>query len=472
MTSIKISTTDPLRAQLHPLALRSQTSSPQPPRWIAIKNDLDSAPTVLLFAFPPSALTTIHNMSASYSPYAVAEAEPPKWTAGEEVAAAAFVGMTFLLVLETNIEILRLFKRRTGLYYWAISIGSWTCAVNALGLILKNLTPGSRSAWPFYTFLVSVGWAMYTVAQLTILYSRLHLVSESRRLQRAVLLMIVIVSPVIIIADWVVVWPAYNPNRRLTSEWSPRLAIVERFAQLGFTTVEVAISGIYMYCLTHLLRDKSSVRQRRVMLDLIYVLVVAISLDIINVVLVFLNRIGLSHPIQTFSYALKLRLEFLVLNQLMAVAARGLQRDTFGERRYHDPEAVQDFSSFGRDLQKLDFINGNSDGDCSEDKDSTTVTLPLTALPPITEKSSHPERHKSMVTPENKRWLPLYHNHLGHKRPSHEKPLPEIPSYGHRTIWRNDDDDQSDELYIGLEKWEPHGTPRLQVPWFQVRPEE
>ncbi|KAL8895191.1 MAG: hypothetical protein Q9192_003789 [Flavoplaca navasiana] len=413
-------------------------------------------------------------MPSQYSPYAIPQAELPKWMPGEEIAAAAFVGMTFLLVLEINIEILRLFKRRTGLYYWAITIGSCTCALNNLGLVLKNLTPGVRSIWPLYTLLVSVGWAMYTVAQLTILYSRLHLVSESQRLQRGVLMMILIASPIIIISDWVVVWPAYNPDKSMTSEWSPRLAIVERFAQLGFTTVEVIISGIYVYCLTHLLRDKSSVRQRRVMVDLIYVLIVVISLDLINIVLVFVNRIGLSHPIQTFSYALKLRLEFIVLNQLMAVAARGMQRENFGERRYHDPERLQDFSSFGRDLQKLDFINGGSDEDCSERRDSTPVTVPLTALPPITENPSSPSRHYSTASSRLKgssHWLPIYHHHIGRNRLSVDKPLPETPTSGHRTIWRNDDDDQSDDVYIGLEKWEPHGTPRLQVPWFRVKPE-
>ncbi|KAL8666619.1 MAG: hypothetical protein Q9168_007446 [Polycauliona sp. 1 TL-2023] len=406
---------------------------------------------------------------SQYSPYVVAESEFPKWRPGEEAAAAAFVGMTFLLVLETNIEIVRMFKRRTGLYYYAISIGSWTCAANALGLILKNLTPGSRSAWPFYTLLVSVGWAMFTVAQLTILYSRLHLVSESQRLQRGVLYMILIASPIIILPDWIAVWPAYNPDPGLTSTWSPRLAIVERFTQLAFSTVEFIIGGIYVYCLTRLLRDKSSVRQRRVMVDLLYVLMIIASLDIINIVLVFVNRIGLSHPIQTFSYAVKLRLEFLVLNQLMAVAARGLQRDTFGERRYHDPEALQDFSSFGRDLQKLDLINCNSDRGSSDDKDSNPVALPLTALPPVTEKSFYPQRHHS-TRKENRGWLSLYYPHVGHRRPNHDKPLPDTPSSQHKTIWRNDEDEQSDEIYIGLEKWEPHG--RLQVPWFQVKPED
>ena len=73
-------------------------------------------------------------------------------------------------------------------------------------------------------------------------------------------------------------------------------------------------------------------------MDLIYVNVIAVSLDVLTVVLVFLNQLGISHPVQTFSYILKLKLEFIVLNQLMAVAARGLRKETFAERRYHhDP---------------------------------------------------------------------------------------------------------------------------------------
>ena len=93
---------------------------------------------------------------------------------------------------------------------------------------------------------------------------------------------------------------------------------------------------------------KSSIRQRRVMLDLIYVNVIAIAFDILIVILVYLNQLGLSHPIQTFSYILKLKLEFLVLNQLMAVAARGLQKSSWEERRYHHASLADTFSAEAR----------------------------------------------------------------------------------------------------------------------------
>ena len=40
-----------------------------------------------------------------------------------------------------------------------------------------------------------------------------------------------------------------------------------------------------------------------------------------------------------------MKLEFVVLNQLMAVAARGLQRESFEERRYHHPSLQDAFSA-------------------------------------------------------------------------------------------------------------------------------
>ncbi len=93
--------------------------------------------------------------------------------------------------------------------------------------------------------------------------------------------------------------PAYDTDPRVSSVWSPRDAIVERYNQIGrtesvrcwwmcgliglkgFTLVECILSGIYVWSLLGLLNLKSSVRQRRVMLDLIYVNIIIVCLDIV-----------------------------------------------------------------------------------------------------------------------------------------------------------------------------------------------
>lgn len=68
--------------------------------------------------------------------------------------------------------------------------------------------------------------------------------------------------------------------------WSPREAIVDRYTQPALACAECTVSSVYLWSLIRLLQLKSGVRQRRVLLDLIYVIVIALCLDILAVNLV------------------------------------------------------------------------------------------------------------------------------------------------------------------------------------------
>ncbi|KAL8923461.1 MAG: hypothetical protein Q9208_004589 [Pyrenodesmia sp. 3 TL-2023] len=288
----------------------------------------------------------------SNSPYNLIQSAPPEWRPQEDRAASAFVGITFFLCLETTFEIFRVFKKHRGLYFWSLFIGVVACFVDNIAILLKFLVAGSTSYWPVYTLLALLGWTCFTICQLLVLYSRLHLVVGSPRIQRCVLYLIIACFCFFNLPTWIVVWPAWNPDETLTKRWSAPNAIVERFTQIGFTLAEVIISGVYFDALFGLLRNKPTVRQKRVFWDLIYVNLATILLDVLVIILVYLNQTGTSHPVQTFSYILKLRLEFAVLNQLMAVAARGLRRDRFGEKRYHD-DTIGTSSYFGKDNMEM-----------------------------------------------------------------------------------------------------------------------
>lgn len=152
---------------------------------------------------------------SSTSPYAVPESEPPKWKPGEDLAASAFLGVTLFLIIDINVCILRTFKKRNGLYYWSMMGGAWACLLDALGVILKYLTPNATRVWGLYTFILLTGWSIYAPAQLLVLYSRLHLVNENRRTQRWVLIVIVSTLFLFILPTWLVVWPAYDPDPKV-----------------------------------------------------------------------------------------------------------------------------------------------------------------------------------------------------------------------------------------------------------------
>ena len=244
----------------------------------------------------------------SASPYGLIESAPPEWRPGEDRVASAFVGISFFLFLETSFEIFRVFKKRRGLYFWSLVVSVVSTAINNIAIILKFLVPGTEHIWPLYTLMALSSWTCYSLGQLVILYSRLHLVIDNQKIQHWVLYLIFACAFFFAVPIWIVVWPAWNIDPEITKRWSAPDGIVERFTQLGFTLAETTVSGIYIHALFQLLRYKPTVRQRRVFLDLVYVNVITIALDITSTILVYLNQTGVSHPVQIFSYTLKFRL--------------------------------------------------------------------------------------------------------------------------------------------------------------------
>lgn len=107
--------------------------------------------------------------------------------------------------------------------------------------------------------------------QLLVLYSRLHLVNNINWVQKLVLWTILSTYLTVILPTSVVFWHSYNPDHAISLLWYPRNAIVERYTRIAMTLVEAIISGVYIWSLAGLLRQKTTVRQRRVMNDLIYV---------------------------------------------------------------------------------------------------------------------------------------------------------------------------------------------------------
>ncbi|KAI4163566.1 MAG: hypothetical protein LQ342_002838 [Letrouitia transgressa] len=251
-----------------------------------------------------------------------------------------------------------------------------------------------------------------------------------------------------IIPTWPLVWQAFNPyNRHLSALYLPREAIFDRCTQLGFTIAESIVSGIYIWSLAKLLKLKPSVRQRRVMTDLIYVNIIAVCLDVLTVVLVFLNQLGISHPTQAFSYILKLKLEFMALNQLMAVAARGLQKENFAERRYHRPSTTDEKDPPGVN-SKVSSWRQKSLPELPEIDSTKELVLPSPAL-------SRAQESLASSIPQ-----PL-DDHSGDGR------WPKTLNFEKNNVKVGDNNIEEGEG-IGVHLWERRGNLVMEVPWFRT----
>ena len=331
-------------------------------------------------------------------------------------------------------------------------LGTWGCLVDAIAVVLKWFLPNSEHIWPLYTLFIIAGWTIYAPAQLMVLYSRLHLVNQNRKLQRWVLILIISVSIIMIIPSWVLDWQAFNPyNKHLSALYSPREAIIDRCTQLGYTFIEIIVSGIYIFSLAKLLNLKSRVRQRRVMMDLIYVNIIAVSLDVLTVVLVFLNQLGISHPVQTFSYIVKLKLEFIVLNQLMAVAARGLRKEGFAERRYHHGPQSNRKNSPGTTSELPIEVPNPESFDAQINGSAAEIELPSPTLSRVHRVSNGLSSRTAHGKADSGR-LPTK---AKVKRPS-------------RDCNNNDNGEDTDEE-IGIHMWEKKGKLVMEVPWFKMQ---
>lgn len=370
---------------------------------------------------------------------------------GEELATSGFVAIVFYLFVDINLGIYRIFKRKQGLYYWCMILGTWGCVIDNIAVCIKNFRPNPEPLWPLYTLFILGGWTIYAPAQLLVLYSRLHLVNQNRSLQRWVLIMIVIVASLMIIPTWPLVWQAYNPyNQHLSALYSPREAIADRCTQLGYTIAEAIVSGIYIGSLAKLLNLKSSVRQRRVMTDLIYVNIIAVCLDVLTVVLVFLNQTGISHPIQTFSYILKLKLEFMVLNQLMAVAARGYKKENFAERRYHHPstsgERMSSAASSKTSRWELESVQEPPKAISAKEE----IVVPSPALSRVQGASNDLNSRTTHDHTDGGRW------------PMKAK----VKKRGANKAGNSVQEDEDEE--IGVHMWENREKLIMEVPWFRT----
>ena len=331
-------------------------------------------------------------------------------------------------------------------------LGTWGCVIDNIAVVLKNFTSKPEPIWPLYTLFILAGWTVYAPAQLLVLYSRLHLVNQNRNLQRGVLIMIIAVASLMILPTWPLAWQAYNPyNTHLSALYSPREAIVDRCTQLGYTIAESSLSGIYIWSLAKLLNVKSSVRQRRVMTDLICVNVIAICLDILTVVLVFLNQTGISHPIQSFSYSLKLKLEFMVLNQLMAVAARGYQKENFAERRYHHPS-----TSVEKDASAASSKSSRWGLDSVQEPPNEGSAKELVVPPPTLSKVQGTTDDVGLQT--------MRDHTDGGRWPMKAK----VKKHSAKGAAGTAEGDEDEDEEVGVHMWENRGKLVMEVPWFKA----
>ncbi|RAK95675.1 uncharacterized protein BO80DRAFT_418441 [Aspergillus ibericus CBS 121593] len=234
----------------------------------------------------------------------------------------AFLSIALYNVIELTFILFLTFKRRKGLYFWSFVVASVGIAIYSIGFVLKDFNLVAVSLSYLYVTFIVLGWCAMVTGQSMVLYSRLHLVVRHHFLLRFVLAMIICDAILLQIPTTIL---CYGTNSPASATFAVPYAIYERIQVTVFFVQESIISGVYIFETFKLLRSESPILEethreaaRRLLLHLIIMNIIVLVLDVAIVVLQFIGRYALQTVIKGFIYSVKLKLEFNILNQLVA----------------------------------------------------------------------------------------------------------------------------------------------------------
>jgi hypothetical protein len=231
---------------------------------------------------------------------------------------AAFFGITCYNVLEIMVSIFMTFKRYRGLYFWSMLVATLGILLHAIAVLLRffALAPSFPMA-----VLIVIGWYAMVTGQSVVLYSRLHLVVSDYRRYRWVLYMIIINFCVLHIPVSILFFGSGLGHSNFLGPFN----VYENIQLAGFSVQEIIISGLYIWEASRALKPALAREERsgyNVMKHLILVNIIAILMDASLLATQYSDNFEIQTTYKTVVYSVKLKMEFSVLNQLVAFLMR------------------------------------------------------------------------------------------------------------------------------------------------------
>ncbi|KAL8670442.1 MAG: hypothetical protein Q9168_005023 [Polycauliona sp. 1 TL-2023] len=226
----------------------------------------------------------------------------------------AMLTLAIYMAAVIDIKVFTTFKRRNTIYFWSLLLASWGIMSHSLGIILKWFV--GSCPWYINTAFASFGWWLMVTGQSMVLYSRLHLVIRNPKVLRSVLIMIIFNFAVFQIPTTIL---TFGSNQANPGMWLKIYNVYECIQLIVFTLQELAISILYIRAAFKILLPNDPTETRITKKFLIYTNVLCIVLDIAFVCEVYSGEWVYKTGTQSLAYAIKLTLEFVVLNKLMDV---------------------------------------------------------------------------------------------------------------------------------------------------------
>lgn len=244
---------------------------------------------------------------------ALAERSPTEGFA-EQAAVAALIGIAWYNALELMVLCFSTFKRYGGLYFWCLLIASFSIIPFGLGylLIIYNVYNNE-----FPVAMELVAWVGMVTGQSLVLWSRLHLVVQSRKILRLTLAMIIVDAIILHIPGSVLELGSHSNKSEL---FERGFEIFERIQLIGFSVQEVILSGIYSWEAVRLLQLRPRGHYRGTLVQLLIINLFMVIMDVAVVAMQYTGFTDVQFVLKAMVYSVKLKLEYAILTKLVTFA--------------------------------------------------------------------------------------------------------------------------------------------------------
>ncbi|OHE93400.1 integral membrane protein [Colletotrichum orchidophilum] len=239
-------------------------------------------------------------------------------TRQEAMAIAALATIGIYNAVEIYVLIFSTFRQCRGRYFWSMIVANTGIFVHAIVSLIRYLCRGDTVVPGAFALLA---WCAMVTGQSVVLWSRLHLVVYKRTSLRLVLALIVangcaIHIPMVVL--WVLCWAAPAQDQ---AGWLARYGVYEKVSIVVFALQETFITSIFAWQGFFSLKPLFTFKTRAARLMSWYLLglfLLVLLLDVGLIVLEYTNNFVFQTTSKPLVYSIKLKVEFTVLNQLLA----------------------------------------------------------------------------------------------------------------------------------------------------------
>jgi hypothetical protein len=275
---------------------------------------------------------------------------------------------------ELLILVLTTFKRYNRVYVWSILATIIGAVLYATAFLFVNF---KSNASPIAIITVlNTGVVASLMGYLIVLWSRLHLViGHKPRLLKLILALVIFSSLGSAAITFAI---GYGLDYRHPKSFYVR-KLVHSIEGFVFAAQETVISGVYIYQTARFLNSGYAFHIRGVIGTLIMIQFICIGLDAGFIAISYTKGVRLAGVFQPMAITIKLRLEFVVLNQLKLLVKSGLNTSlkvastaltqTLGIER-----DVQRIEARRRDPQVTTLSRSSVDHELRDDQDTDCIS--------------------------------------------------------------------------------------------------